>query len=329
MSRFPHLPVAKIADRPTRRAFLKASLAAGVAVPAVSLGRLAMAQPKPEPGADKLTAYQIGPQVWVRWANQPLTSYRAHPTQKYPYFFPVSGPVSGKSLTSETSVPYPHHRSLFLACDKVNGANYWQTDLPTGQIFSRDLKLGKATPESVEITDRCEWNKPNEPPVMADERKFTITVVGPRLRIIDAEIVWKAVQDVTIQKTNHALFSIRAAFDLTPWGGGTLVNAQGKVGEKETFGQESEWACFYGKREGCGELVEGIALLDHPKNPWTPCKWFTRDYGFISPMPFNFIEKPWELPAGQSVNLRYRVVIFAGDPQEAQVDRIYKEWAGV
>jgi hypothetical protein len=75
------------------------------------------AEIEPEPGADKLTAYQDGPQVWVRWNNAQLTGYRAHATQKYPYFFPLAGPLTGLSLTTESSVPYPHHRSVLLACD--------------------------------------------------------------------------------------------------------------------------------------------------------------------------------------------------------------------
>ena len=45
-------------------------------------------------------------------------------------------------------------------------------------------------------------------------------------------------------------------------------------------------------------------------------------------MPFNWIEKPWQLAAGQSVRIRHRVVLFAGDSQEAGLDTLYKEWAG-
>jgi len=67
--------------------------------------------------------------------------------------------------------------------------------------------------------------------------------------------------------------------------------------------------------------------MDHPKNPWAPSPWFTRDYGFISPSPFNFLEKPWQLAKGQSVSLRYRVVLHAGDPQEAEITKIYQTWA--
>jgi hypothetical protein len=313
--------------RIARRHFLASSLAAGAASSLAGLaGRAATAAIAPQAGADKLTAYQFGPQIWIRWADDPLVSYRAHPTQKYPYFYPLSGPVSGLSLTSESGSSYPHHRSLLFACDHVNGGNYWQGELDAGQVVSQGPKLGAHTAESAEILDECQWHKPQEPAVMRDQRRFTITVAGPRLRMIDAHITWTAVAQVTVSKTNHSLFALRAALDITPWGGGTLVNSHGQEGEKATFGQQAAWCAFYGKRKANPGVVEGIALLDHPQNPWSPCPWFTRDYGFISPTPMQFLEKPWELEAGQSVSLRYRVLLFGGDPKEAQIEQIYRDW---
>lgn len=279
----------------------------------------------PPPEAQKLSVYQFGPQVWIRWNNQLLTSYRAHPTQKYPYLYPLAGPVTGLSLTTESSVPFPHHRSLLFACDHVNEGNYWQGDVTAGQVVSQGPKLGTCTPESAEIVDQCEWAPPGKPVVLRDQRKITISVPSPNLRFIDTEIVWAAVQDVKVTKTNHALFAVRAAMDITPFGNGTLVNSNGAEGEAATFGKEAGWCTYYGKRNG--ETVEGLALFDHPKNPWSPSRWFTRDYGFISPTPFNFIEKPWELPAGNSVSLRYRVVLYVGDPKEAELDRLFQQWA--
>ena len=72
--------------------------------------------------------------------------------------------------------------------------------------------------------------------------------------------------------------------------------------------------------------MEGLALMDHPESPWAPCPWFTRDYGFASPMPFNWIEAPWRLAAGQSVRIRHRIVAFAGNPEEAGLDALYQDW---
>jgi len=312
----------------SRRRFVALSAAAAVG-PIARAAPAAAAEIKPEPGAEKLTAYQDGPQVWVRWNNAQLTGYRAHGSQKYPYLFPLAGPVTGLSLSTESSVPYPHHRSMLFACDRVNGGNYWQGPISEGQIVSVGLKLGKVTSESAEILDRCEWRRPGQPVAMTDRRRLTITVASPRLRFLDAEITWTAVEDVTVQKTNHSLFSVRAAADIIPWAGGTLVNSAGRSGEKATFGKPAAWCTCFGKRQGFpGGVVEGIALLDHPKNPWAPTPWFTRDYGFISPSPFNFISKPWQLAAGQSVELRYRVVLYAGTPEQIGLGGIYKAWAG-
>jgi hypothetical protein len=275
-----------------------------------------------------LTTYQLGPQIWIRWDNRLVTCYRAHRSQKYPYLYPLTGPVSGLSVTSETTLPYPHHRSLFFACDRVNGGNYWQEDYDKGQILSDGPKLGVTTKDSVEILDTCQWQKPGEPVVMRDQRRIVVTVAGPRLRFVDWHIRWEAVENVTVLKTNHSLFAARAALDLAPAGGGQLTNAEGDSGEKATFGKRSAWCDFSGKRDGWpGNVVEGIALMDHPKNPWAPTPWFTRDYGFVSPSPTNFMEKPWELAAGQSVTLRYRVAIHAGDAKDAGIDQIYRDWA--
>lgn len=314
-----------------RREFLKISAAAAAAAMMPLSGRYASAAqaaaPKPEE-TDGLTTYELGPQIWVRLNNRPLACYRAHRSQKYPYLYPLTGPVTGLPLTDETTLPYPHHRSLFFGCDRVNGGNYWQEGYDQGQILSTGPKLGPVTPQSVQILDACEWRQPGGPVVMKDQRKITITVPDPRRRFIDWEIVWEAVEPAVIQKTNHSLFSMRAALDITPKGGGNLVNADGDTGEKGTAGKKSAWCDFYGKRAGIdGAAVEGIAILDHPKNPWSPCPWFTRDYGFASPTPFNFMEKPWSLAAGKSVTLRYRVVLHAGDPGEAGLAAVCRDWA--
>ena len=314
-------------DKFSRRDFVKLSVSA-LGVPTAG-GLMQSRCSAAEAVGDKLTAYQVGPHVWVRWNNHLLTGYRAHPTQKYPYFYPLSGPLSGVSLTSETSLPYPHHRSLLFACDRVNGGNYWQGDFAAGQIFSDGPTLGEATPNSVEIIDHCQWHKPDQPTVMTDDRKFTVSVAGERLRLIDAAIKLTAVEDISVTKTNHSLFSIRAAADIAPVGGGTLLNSEGDSGEKATFGKPADWCTYFGPRKVAGEqIVEGIALMNHPDNPFEDCPWFTRDYGFISPTPFNFLEEPWTLPAGKSVELKYRVVMYAGNAAEAGLGKIFQQWVG-
>lgn len=312
----------------SRRTFIAiTTVVAGKTLSGVSANLSACEPVAAEPPGAGLTAYQEGPQIWVRFSNEILTSYRAHATQKYPYFYPLTGPVSGLSLTTESSLPWPHHRSMLFACDRVNRGNYWQGPVTLGQIVSQGPQLGQVTAESVEILDECRWAPPGGDVVMTDRRRFVVRLVQPNLRWIDADITWRAEKDVTVEKTNHSLFAVRAAPDITPLGGGHLINAEGLSGEQETFGKPSAWCCYWGARaKAKPETIEGIALFDHPTNPWAPTPWFTRDYGFISPTPFNFLERPWSMPAGKSVRLRYRVVVFAGTPEEVQLAQLYEQW---
>ncbi len=322
----------------SRRGFMGSSIAlAAIPLGLHAINQQAAAQQQPPDGAEQLTHYQEaeqggeqhGPHIWLRWNNAPLASYRAHHGQKYPYFYPLMGLVSGQSMTSETALPWPHHRSMYFSCDKVNGKNYWQQGLEHGQVLSTGPKVTEATSTSAIIEDACEWRAPDMPLQMTDKRKYSIAIDYPNKWIIDTEIEWKAEVDITIERTNHALFSIRSAIDISTWGGGTLVSSEGDVGEEATFGKPARWCAFYGKRrQAKGEPVEGIALIDHPDNPWEPCPWFTRDYGMISPMPFQWLEEPWQLPAGESVKLKYLTVIFNGDPEEAGIDQISNSWIG-
>jgi hypothetical protein len=311
----------------TRRDFLTGSLAAAIPFVMPRLAARALARDKPETAPGKLAASQDGRQISVRLGNTLVAGYRAEPSQKYPYVYPFAGPLSGVSLTTETSEPYPHHQSIFFACDRVNGGNYWQGPVGLGQIVSKGPKLGHVTERTAEVFDECEWHKPGQAAVMTDTRRIILRVVDGPMRWIDFEIRWTAVTDITVEKTNHSLFAVRAAPDLIPKAGGKLENSLGKIGEKATFGQPADWCSYYNKRAGVpGDGTEGIALFYHPANPWKNCPWFTRDYGFISPSPFNFMDKPWRLGAGKSVDLRYRVVAYAGTPKTADLASIYKAW---
>ena len=305
----------------SRRGFLQLGLAAAAGL-SLRSGRAAEKQLK-------LSGYQDGPQIWVRQGDRVLTSYRAHPSQKYPYFYPLNSLLTGLSLTTESGVPWPHHRSVCFGCDRVNGGNYWQDPVARGQIVSSGPTLKPDSTTSVGILDRCNWRQPGQEPVLADERQFTVTAASPRLWFLDARIKLTARRAVQVMKTNHSLFAVRAAADISPTGGGQLVNSEGKTGEKATLGQNAVWCDFSGARAGLDDkLVEGIALMDHPSNPWSPCRWFTRDYGFISPTPFNWLDDAgWKLPAGQSVTLLYRVVVHTGDAKEADLAGLYKKWS--
>jgi len=131
--------------------------------------------------------------------------------------------------------------------------------------------------------------------------------------------------DVVIEKTNHSLFSIRVASDISVDQGGTMINAEGEQGETSTFGKPSPWMDYFGTRK---TGVEGIALMQHPSNPWFPSPWFTRNYGFISPTPMYWPEndKATYLKKGEKLKLRYRVIAHAGDTNDSHLSSIFEQY---
>jgi hypothetical protein len=271
--------------------------------------------------AGKVEAKMEKNQVVVTVGGQVFTCYKFDASQKYPYFWPVNGPASGKSITTETSEPYPHHHSLFFGCDRVNGGNYWQEGNERGQIVSQRPKIVEASGSKVVFTDVGLWKQPGKEPIIRDQRQIVITAPSDSLRLIDFTITLEPLTDIRILKTNHSLFSARVVPDLAVTAGGTLVNAEGKTAEKGTFGVASPWCDYYGTHAG---VTEGIAILQHPSDRWYPSQWFTRDYGFFSPTPMYWLEgDKLDIPKGEKLTLSYRVVVHGGDTQKAGIPTLF------
>jgi len=276
-----------------------------------------------------LAAAVKGSTVEVTVAGAPFTAYHFGAELKKPYLWPVMGPRSGKTVTVESIADdHPHHNSIWLGCDRVNGQNFWQPhgDLAGGQIRSTGVTLVQPAGPQVHFTDTCIWQKPGAEPVIRDVRQIRVAAPSPDLRLIDVDVTLEMLVDVTIEKNNHSLFSVRMVPELSVTSGGTLVNAGRLAGEKGTFGIPSSWCDYVGTRGG---VVEGVALFDHPQNPWYPSPWFTRDYGFMSPTPMFWPPdgKAFRFAKGTTLPLRYRVVVHAGDTDAARIPALFAQYA--
>jgi hypothetical protein len=273
----------------------------------------------------KISAVKKGAKIDVTIDNLFFTSYLFSTDEKYPFFYPVNGP-SGASVTSMRNGTYPHHSSLFFGCDRVNGGNYWQEGLDRGQIVSLREDILENDGPRVVIENECIWKRPGAVSPVKDLRKITITAPSKELFQIDFEVTMEMLLDVTIEKTNHSLFSGRIDPALAVTNGGTMINAEGEQSEKGTFGKASAWIDCFGKR---GDKIEGMAIMQHPGNNWYPSPWFTRDYGFFSPTPMYWPadDKATVLKKGDTIKLKYRVLVHAGTNETAKIAEEFKKYA--
>ncbi|MEZ5103590.1 MAG: PmoA family protein [Draconibacterium sp.] len=272
----------------------------------------------------KVTAEKVGDKIEFRVNGNLFTSYILSEFEKYPFFYPVNGP-SNASVTSMRNANYPHHSSLFFGCDRVNEGNYWQEGIERGQILSLRADILESGGDKAVVENECIWHRPGADAPVKDKRMITVTIPSKDKFFIDFDVTMEMLMDVTILKTNHSLFSGRMDPDLAVINGGTMVNAEGEKGEKETFGKRSAWMDYYGERM---EKMEGMAILQHPSNEWFPAPWFTRDYGFYSPTPMYWPEndEKTELKKGDKIHLRYRVIVHSGDTNEAGIAKEFEKY---
>ncbi len=269
--------------------------------------------------------------------GDPFTTYTFGEEHKYPFLYPVNGPATGKSVTAWDQGPYPHHSSLYISLDWVRSegverGNYWQPrhELETGRVVSTEPRIIEATGRKVVLRDTCDWVVPaTGVHQLRDTRTITITAPSSEIRILDFEFQFETLQELHVGPTGHSFFSARMrpelavgdpnrGPDVAHLGTGTIVDADGNRNESGTFRQNAAWCAYYGEHHG---ETEGLAVVQHPGNPGYPAPWFTRDYGFLSPTRFAFGDEPRHLPAGTTFTERYRVVVFAGDHEHADVDR--------
>lgn len=273
--------------------------------------------------AGQLTAVPAEQRIDILIDGDLFTSYRYPSEWKFPYLWPVNGPLSGESLTIEKGVDYPHHRSLYLGCDKVNGCDYWQEGLERGRIVSKGPRILEEGARLV-IEDTCEWICSTETSPILDHREIQITAPSPNLRLIDLRFTFFFLADTHIAPSNHSLLAAEMVPELSVKGGGTIHNAGGEVNEAGTFGKKAVWCDYYGERKG---IREGLAVFQHPANPGFPWPWFTRDYGFFSPTPMHWLpEEGLRYQKGERVMLRFLVAAHAGGPEVAIPAQIYQNW---
>jgi hypothetical protein len=96
--------------------------------------------------------------------------------------------------------------------------------------------------------------------------------------------------------------------------------------EGRPAGQRGAWCEMAGSIDGGANLSAGLAMLDHPDNPRHPAPWYAGGAGsgnFLNAA--LLFHEPMTLAAGESLTLRYRVLVHDG---VWDADRIRDEHAG-
>jgi len=281
----------------------------------------------------------------VRVDGEPFAEYRTHPIHQ-PAIWPIIGPT-GKPMTRSYPLgplqeneldDHPHHHSLWIAHQDVNGHDFWAPrdhEKPERERkIIKHLEFTKIASENNEavIVARNRWIAGTEGPMCEDERTW-IFGADEDSRWIDCTIKLIASHgDVTFGDIKDGFFSMRLAGTMKTDAklGGKIFNSRGQT-NKSAWAMPAEWVDYYGPVDG--ETV-GAAIFSHPSNFQHPCRWHVRSYGLFTANPFGEKEFPPSeiiqdgvtISAGESLTLRYRVLFHKGDTEQGKVAEAYEKY---
>ncbi len=278
----------------------------------------------------------------VKIDGKPFAEYLTRSGHQ-PAVWPVIGPTgkamtrsypAGPTLAGETT-DHPHHRSLWFAHGNVNGHDFWTNNEEShqnNQIVHREF-VTLQSGETGKIVTRNDWIAEGKK-VCEDERTLVFGE-DQHGRYVDFLVTLTASEgDLTFGDTKEGTFGVRVNAPLTVDSkqGARLVNSRGQVDGK-AWGMFADWIDDYGPVDG--EVV-GLAMFSDPKNFRHPTRWHVRTYGLLAANPFGERDFPSDpsqpkqgattVPQGEKLRMHYRVLLHAGDPQQAHVPAAYEKF---
>jgi Family of unknown function (DUF6807) len=279
-------------------------------------------------------------QYSVSIAGKPFTTYcYGEDFLDKPIFYPVLSP-NGARVNREypmvehvpgESSDHPHHQSLFFTYDEVNGTNFWNPERTGRRIQQRSAKV--EGPALVAVLD---WKDKDGNLVLEETKRATF---GGESDVfwLDHDSVLKATKvAVSMGDTKEGAFGLRLNDTLKELGGsGRYINAEGLETTAKVWGKTSPWVAIRGAVKGPdGSKDVTVAIFAHPKSLNSPPYWHARDYGLFAVNPFArkgydpaAPERITKLAIGDSIHVRFRLVVYARIVDKARLDRDFAAFA--
>jgi len=284
----------------------------------------------------------------ILFGERPFSAFYFEKDQPKPFLHPLRAP-DGTPVTRfypmedvpGESQDHPHHRGLWFSHGDVNGYDFWANEPGgergnKGRIIAREVE---ALEEEAGIRGVFEWRTPEGRTLLTERRTMRFHAGPPRMIDFDLRLTAEE-KPAVFGDTKEGTFALRVATPLEePHESagdvrrtGRIQSAGGRTGEPAVWGTRSPWVDYSGVIDG---KPLGVAIFDHPDNPRHPAYWHVRSYGLFAANIFglhDFLEEPprdgsLRLEPGETLRLRYRVVIHEGRTGEARIGELYEEYA--
>lgn len=291
-------------------------------------------------GAASAASFEVSQEpdgVTVKLDGELLTRYLTKSGNK-PILWPIIGPYGDpmtrqypmdEALPDERS-DHPHQRSFWFTHGEVNGVSFWHEGKQAGHIVHKEF-LKVAGGETAVISARNDWETEDGKRVCGEVHTVTIGKCGDSVWIDFDTVLTATDGPVTFGDTKEGSFGVRvaASMKVDQKLGGRIVNSE-EMTDKDAWGKRAAWVDYHGPVK---DKTVGIAILNHPTSFRFPTYWHVRTYGLFAANPFGIKDfggpesGEHKLAAGDSLVLRYRVLIHKGDEEEGKVAEAFEAYA--
>lgn len=262
-----------------------------------------------------------------------LWTFNHDPAEGKPYFHPLSS-SDGTMFTDLRPKDHPWHRGVWFSWKYINGVNYWEENRETGQSDgeTRIVNINRRVSEdkNVHIATELEYAPAGTAKViMKESRRISISSPAENgLYHINWSSRFQAVEnDVVLDRTplpnqpkgknwgGYAGYSLRMTEAMTK---GFYINSEG-LSATSAHRQPSNWLQFTAPSGG------SVLFMDHPSNINSPAKWYvTPHMAYISPSVIH--DAPYTIKAGETLTLKYQLVISPKAIKKAEAKVLWEEW---
>ncbi len=262
-----------------------------------------------------------------------FSTYQYNPEFTKPYFYPVIGP-SGVEITTlgkdhDPGNTHPHHKSLWIGHQSVNGVNFWEQWPGNGQIVHRGFNKLEDGPLFGCMEESNTWERAGR--VYAYETRNVKTYkTGADYEMMDFIITMEPENsgmfagDCVIGKNVWGFLAVRLKPSMIPTvGGGEITNSRGMVNEDQVIWESAEWCDISGP--ATAEEWNGVAIFDTPTNASFPTDWHCKNDGFICTSFSN--RQDFVIRRGEKLVVKYRVYIHKGNSKQGGVAEAFSDYA--
>jgi len=281
-------------------------------------------------------AFQERPgELVITASGQPLATYvYADKEITRPYFAHVhvpSGvqitrhhpPIEGQDLTDHATF----HPGIWLAFGDINGQDFWRIKAPVRHIkFVQPPRAAGATGTFVVENSYRRADKPDQV-VCHEICRYTIKAQEDGYLLVSDSVFW-APEAFAFGDQEEMGLGVRVATPISVKSGGHMLDAAGRVDEKEIWSKSSAW-CDYSGTIG-GHQV-GILLMPDPAN-FRPARFHARDYGLLAANPFGqkvfgaAQESRVTVQPGELFRLRFGVLLHATNGATMDLPAAYQSF---